>query len=51
MILVDANLLVNAANHSAPEHEAAREWLDARVNGTARVGLPWAVPARVRSSD
>ena len=42
MILVDANLLVYAANRSAPEHDAAREWLDARLNGTVKVGLPWA---------
>lgn len=41
MILVDANLLLYAANRSAPEHEAARTWLDARLSGTARVGLPW----------
>ena len=41
MILVDANLLVYAANHAASEHEPARAWLDARLNGTARVGLPW----------
>ena len=41
MILVDANLLVYAANHAAPEHDAAREWLDGRLSGTARVGLPW----------
>lgn len=41
MILVDANLLVYAANHAAPEHEPARTWLDGRLNGTARVGLPW----------
>lgn len=41
MILVDANLLLYAANHSAPEHAAARAWLDARLGSTARVGLPW----------
>ena len=41
MILVDANLLLYAANRDAAEHEAARSWLDARLNGTARVGLPW----------
>ena len=41
MILVDANLLVYAANHSAPEHGRARPWLDAHLSGTARVGLPW----------
>ncbi|MGH9408506.1 MAG: TA system VapC family ribonuclease toxin [Vicinamibacterales bacterium] len=41
MILVDANLLVYAANTVAPEHARARAWLDARLNGTAPVGLPW----------
>jgi uncharacterized protein len=41
MTLVDANILVYAANHAAPEHEAAREWLDVRLGGTVRVGLPW----------
>lgn len=41
MILVDANLLVYAANHAAVEHEPARSWLDDQLNGTARVGLPW----------
>jgi toxin-antitoxin system PIN domain toxin len=41
VILVDANLLVHAANRAAAEHETAREWLDSRLNGTARVGLPW----------
>lgn len=41
MILVDANLLLYAANRVAPEHQAAREWLDAHLSGTARVGLPW----------
>ncbi len=30
-----------AANRSAPEHELARRWLDARLSGTPRVGLPW----------
>lgn len=41
MILVDANVLLYAANHDAPEHDAARLWLDERLNGTVRVGLPW----------
>lgn len=41
MILVDANLLLYAANRAAPEHERAREWLDGRLNGSAPVGLPW----------
>ena len=41
MILIDANLLVYAANQAAAEHERARPWLDAHLSGTARVGLPW----------
>lgn len=41
MILLDANLLLYAANRAAPEHETAREWLDGHLSGTARVGLPW----------
>ena len=41
MILVDANLLVYAANPSAADHVDARAWLDDRLNGSARVGLPW----------
>ena len=41
MILVDANLLVYASASSSPRHVAARDWLDARLNGTTRVGLPW----------
>ena len=31
MILVDANLLLYAANQAAPEHEAARAWLERRL--------------------
>jgi toxin-antitoxin system PIN domain toxin len=41
VILVDANLLLYAANHAAPEHAQARAWLDERLNGPGRVGLPW----------
>jgi toxin-antitoxin system PIN domain toxin len=41
VILVDANLLVYAANTAAPEHAQARHWLDSRLNGSAPVGLPW----------
>jgi toxin-antitoxin system PIN domain toxin len=35
-------LLIYAVNADAPQHAAARQWLDGRINGTARVGLPWA---------
>ena len=41
MILVDANLLVYAVNREAAEHEVARAWLDERLSGDPRVGLPW----------
>ena len=41
MILVDANLLVYAHVSSSPQHKAAREWLDGKINGAGRVGLPW----------
>ena len=41
MILVDANLLIYAANESAAEHDLARDWLDEQLNGSTRVGLPW----------
>jgi hypothetical protein len=41
MILVDANLLVYAHVASLTQHQAARVWLDARLNGSTQVGLPW----------
>jgi uncharacterized protein len=41
VILVDANLLLYAANQAAPEHARARAWLDDRLNGTVALGLPW----------
>jgi toxin-antitoxin system PIN domain toxin len=41
VILVDANLLLYAANRAAPEHGLARIWLDERLSGSAAVGLPW----------
>jgi hypothetical protein len=42
VILVDVNLLVYATFSSYAEHHRARPWLDERLNGEARVGLPWA---------
>jgi toxin-antitoxin system PIN domain toxin len=42
VILVDVNLLVDATMTSAVDHDAARSWLQERLAGTARVGLPWA---------
>lgn len=43
MTLVDANVLLNAINRSAPDHEAAKRWLDAALSGGAPVGLAWVV--------
>jgi hypothetical protein len=41
VILIDANLLIYAYTTRFPQHRTAREWLDGRLNGSARVGLPW----------
>lgn len=41
MILVDVNLLVDATMTAARDHERSRSWLQDRLRGTARVGLPW----------
>jgi toxin-antitoxin system PIN domain toxin len=41
VILVDANLLVYAFAREMPQHASASAWLDERLNGASRVGLPW----------
>ena len=41
MILVDVNILVDATMTSTANHPAARSWLQERLSGTPRVGLPW----------
>jgi uncharacterized protein len=41
VILVDANILVYAYHPGFAQHPRARRWLDDRLNGPARVGLPW----------
>jgi uncharacterized protein len=41
MILVDANLLVYAFVASLPQHQAAASWLDAQLNSSMIVALPW----------
>jgi hypothetical protein len=42
LILVDVNVLVDATMTVARDHDRARTWLQDRLRGTARVGLPWA---------
>jgi uncharacterized protein len=41
VILVDANLLIYARISDFPQHESARVWLEAELNGPTGVGLPW----------
>ena len=41
MILVDANLLIYAKVSEYAEHQHALSWLESRLNGPGRVGLPW----------
>jgi uncharacterized protein len=41
MMLIDANLLIYAYNPSAPQHAAARRWLERAVGGPAPVRLAW----------
>lgn len=43
MRLVDANLLLYAVNSAAPQHQAARRWLDSVLSGTEEVGFAWPV--------
>jgi len=40
-MLVDANVLLFAVDSSSPFHPEARAWLDDKLNGPRRVGLPW----------
>lgn len=40
MIVIDANLLIYAYNSEAPEHEAARKWLEQTFSSPELIGLP-----------
>ncbi|MCP9485990.1 MAG: PIN domain-containing protein [Gaiellaceae bacterium MAG52_C11] len=40
-MLLDANLLLYAANQSSPFHMRTREWLDETLNGSEATGIPW----------
>jgi toxin-antitoxin system PIN domain toxin len=40
-MLLDANLLLYAVHRGAEQHDAARDWLTAQLNGSRRVGIPW----------
>ncbi len=41
-MLVDANVLLYAVDETSPHHPAAKLWLERALNGSRRVGLPWA---------
>jgi len=41
-MLLDANLLLYAVHEQADRHETAVEWLTEQLNGSRRVGIPWA---------
>ena len=43
MKLVDANVLLYAVNEDAPNHAAARGWLDGALRGREPVGFAWGV--------
>ena len=40
-MLLDANILLFAADETSKFHSAAAAWLTDRLNGARRVGLPW----------
>jgi hypothetical protein len=40
-MLVDANILLFAVDETSPFHRSAAGWLEDRLNGSRRVGLPW----------
>ena len=39
----DVNLLIYAHHEEDPRHDAAIAWWSGLLNGTERIGLPWAV--------
>jgi len=41
--LLDANLLIYAANRQAPRHEPARQWVNRTLSGSETIALPWLV--------
>lgn len=40
-MLVDANILLYAVDETSPFHARARSWLEASLNGSRRVAIPW----------
>ncbi len=46
MRLADLNLLIYAINRDAPQHAAARRWLEESLVGDETLGLSWTVIVR-----
>jgi uncharacterized protein len=40
-MIVDANILLYAVDEASAQHDRASRWLEAALNGTRRIGLPW----------
>ncbi len=40
-MIIDANVLLYAVDGASPFHDRSRRWLEERINGTTRIGLPW----------
>jgi toxin-antitoxin system PIN domain toxin len=40
-VIVDANVLLYAADATSPFHASAARWLESALNGPSRVGFPW----------
>ncbi len=43
MKLLDANLLLYAVNEDAPQHAAARRWLEEQLSGSEPIAFTWSV--------
>lgn len=41
MIVVDANVLLNAVNDDSRSHRAAADWLESALFGRETLGIPW----------
>lgn len=41
-MLIDANVLLYAVDETSRFHEPVRQWLTEALNGSRRVGMPWA---------
>jgi toxin-antitoxin system PIN domain toxin len=40
-VIIDANVLLYAVDRESAFHDRSRRWLEERIDGAARVGMPW----------